>query len=179
MKIACLGWGSLIWEPNELELEIENKEWFTDGPYLPIEFTRFSNHEKVTLIIDEEARPVQVLWNIMKSKDLMYVRENLKVREKTPTLDNIHYLISEENQTNKIHSIISEWAKLKKFDAVIWTGLSYSKKTNNKRPSLEDILSHLSSLTDEKLIEPKEYIINAPKQIETEYRKHIMSNLGW
>ena len=46
MKIAVLGWGSLIWDPKELDA---NNEWNNDGPFLPIEFARISNNGRLTL----------------------------------------------------------------------------------------------------------------------------------
>ena len=62
MKIACIGWGSLIWMPENLM--IQNK-WFEDGPMLPIEFARQSDNGRITLIIDEFARPVRTLWSLI------------------------------------------------------------------------------------------------------------------
>src|SRR5690348_5301348 len=54
MKIACLGWGSLVWDPRALPIQ---REWFKDGPFAPIEFTRKSTDGRITLVIDPSAHP--------------------------------------------------------------------------------------------------------------------------
>lgn len=49
MKIAILGWGSLIWDKRNLRLA---GEWQVGGPVLPIEFSRVSGYGRLTLVID-------------------------------------------------------------------------------------------------------------------------------
>ena len=60
MSIACLGWGSLIWDPQELP--VREEDWLCDGPSLPVEFSRLSSGDRVTLVIRESgsgaSRPV-------------------------------------------------------------------------------------------------------------------------
>ena len=50
MKIAILGWGSLIWNQNGLPVK---GQWKKNGPVLPIEFSRVSRDGRLTLVIDE------------------------------------------------------------------------------------------------------------------------------
>lgn len=57
MKIACLGWGSLIWDPRTLPV---SSDWLHDGPLLPVEFTRQSNDGRITLAITPDACAVKV-----------------------------------------------------------------------------------------------------------------------
>lgn len=62
MKIVCLGWGSLVWDPKELLID---GHWNTDGPLLPIEFCRQSQDGRLTLVIDPQSEPLQMLWSVM------------------------------------------------------------------------------------------------------------------
>ncbi|MDU1189996.1 MAG: hypothetical protein E6990_18890 [Enterobacter sp.] len=54
MKIACLGWGSLIWKSGALPVA---GEWQTDGPSLPVEFCRVSDGGELATAICMNALP--------------------------------------------------------------------------------------------------------------------------
>lgn len=172
LKIACLGWGSLIWDPKELKTL--GKEWFNDGPELPIEFTRISSDNRITLIIDKESnKRSSCLWILMDSKNLEEAILSLKKREKTPNTNAIHYIRASEVTQDEIKLVIKKWMASKDLDAVIWTGLSYSKKTNKERPSIDFLKYHLAQLSTDEFERASEYILKTPKQIVTEYRSDL------
>ena len=64
-RIACLGWGSLCWQPEELKTL---GGWRNDGPNLPLEFTRASDEGKgrLTLVITADVPEVGVLWTFLE-----------------------------------------------------------------------------------------------------------------
>lgn len=84
MAIACLGWGSLIWDPRELPIR---REWFDDGPLLRVEFTRQSNNGRMTLVLEPTAPEVRSCWAIMATDDLALAKRQLMVREGTKNRD--------------------------------------------------------------------------------------------
>ena len=57
MKIAILGWGSLLWEGGQ-EFERWHDAWHNDGPSLKLEFSRVSESRlgALTLVIAEAFR---------------------------------------------------------------------------------------------------------------------------
>lgn len=83
MRIAYLGWGSLIWDQRSLRTQ---GEWRVDGPQIPIEFARISADGRLTLVICPECpevNEVRTLWAVADHKDLKEAMENLREREDT------------------------------------------------------------------------------------------------
>lgn len=177
MKIACIGWGSLIWDRQDL---LVRDEWFEDGPVLPIEFTRQSRNGRITLIIDDLGTPVTTLWSLMTTDVFDDAKESLMVREDT-TKSKIHSVKSTDNESTlgPYQITVLRWLQEKQLDAAVWTGLSFSEHTNWTRPSLEYVIKYLTSLEGEVGRLAEEYVRRAPKQIDTEYRREIEKKLGW
>ena len=180
MKIACLGWGSLIWRPENLQI---NREWFSDGPLLPVEYVRKSNNGRLTLVITDTAKPKRVLWSLMSTNDLSIAKESLRIREGIPKSKlevSIASIITKEETKDKFDEIIHKWAAYLDLDAVIWTSLS--PKFNNidgKSPTLPEAIEYIKSLDINTRTIVEEYIRRTPKQIDTEYRREFESEFGW
>lgn len=186
MTIACLGWGSLIWEPKDLPVE---PPWFEDGPILPIEFIRKSNDERITLVVDTDSdQPVRVLWALMFTESTDEAREFLRQREfpksKKQDFDlskKIPMVTKDEKVADgSIKGTVQNWLKEKDLDAVIWTGLSWNKTAfEGKRPNAKQVVDHLRKLEGAELCRAEQYVRNTPKQIDTSYRRTIEKELGW
>ena len=120
MKIAILGWGSLIWDQRDLPtLGV----WQKGGPVLPIEFSRITSDGRLTLVIDEKnGVPVKTRYVESGSGTLGQAIEDLRKREGTSKS-----MIGVASKTINIpksgSDTIKGWADEHKWDAMIWTGL--------------------------------------------------------
>ena len=180
MKIACLGWGSLVWDPRSLPIQ---RQWFEDGPLLPIEFARKSNDGRITLVIEMSAKPVCSLWAIMDVSDIDEAHMALRVREgpengKTRS-EWVGKLTIDSDVGEGIDALIQEWVASKKLDGVVWTKLPTKWNIDNEIPTQDQVIEHLKSLTGPPLDHAREYVEKAPKQIDTAYRRKIEVELGW
>lgn len=181
MDIACLGWGSLIWDPRALPLR---GKWFDDGPILPIEFARESDDQRITLVIADVEYTVRSLWALMSVATLEDAKSALAEREGIDE-KNIKCSIGFYDQISghshgKSATPISTWAQNKHLDAVVWTNLKFGlKSTRDQMPEYNDVLRHLRALPYEKYKIAEEYVRRAPIQIDTEFRRCLNRDLGW
>ena len=176
MKIAILGWGSLIWDQRELPTL---GEWKKGGPVLPIEFSRISSDGRLTLVIDEEnGVPVTTRYAQSASGDLGRAIEDLSQREGSPA--SRIGVVSQTIQNKRAgFETIKAWAKTHKWDAVVWTGLHSNFKDERQVPfTVKNGLGYLKSLSGEKKAKAREYLERAPEEVQTPLRKAI-GEIGW
>lgn len=176
--IACLGWGSLVWDSRELRIQCP---WLGDGPSIHVEFARQSQDGRITLVLTPTDKPVQSLWTVMDETVLALAKADLRKREGIS-----------ENNTNKhigtwsvgdaspsLIPDLAEWATARGVDHVVWTNLPPKFENNEEIPSETQVLSYLSQLSDAKRATAENYIRMAPKQICTAYRRGIEVTLQW
>lgn len=184
MKIAILGWGSLIKEPGVLRIA---GDWLTDGPTLWIEFSRISKGIKragcLTLVVDERCESqVTTLHVISEFTSLAPAIANLQEREGT-AVDDIGFCEVDDAQfaPNALRrhpqscERIRAWAVQKDFDAVIWTALGPNFKDTTGIPfSPAAALTYLNGLPAPTREKACKYIQDAPVQTMTPFRKEFM-----
>jgi hypothetical protein len=94
MRIAIIGWGSLIWDPRELP---RTGSWHKGGPRLPIAFSRVSIDQRLTLVIDHKSgTPFKTRYIQSSRTTINDAIEDLRQREGT-TRTNIAYVDLSDN----------------------------------------------------------------------------------
>src|SRR6266567_7385569 len=118
MKIAILGWGSLIPCPGDLRIQ---GDWHSNGPVLPVEFSRKSADGRLTLVIDH-GRGSDVTTQYAESSHEIIddAIDNLRRREGT-TRENIGICGKNRSRNRSKHPevlpVINVWLNSSDFDA--------------------------------------------------------------
>ncbi|HCH73157.1 hypothetical protein [Brucella intermedia] len=177
MRIAIIGWGSLIWNPQQL---VVKGAFEIGGPPLPIEFTRVSGNGRLTLVIDERCGTAcPTSYAVSGFEGLEEARENLRIREGMIHVNGVGYVdlrtgeVSARAKERHPQAIpeIASWGRQKDFDAVIWTALAPNfAEVTGRAYSTDDALSYLGGLPSEKFALAAEYIRMAPHQVQTPFR---------
>jgi hypothetical protein len=186
VKIVCIAWGSLIWEPGPLKLA---SVWQPDGPALPLEFVRDSDDSaELALVLHAPAPPVPTRWARLDTGDLDCAREMLRQREKIRPGDP-QWVGSLPDpvppglpaQTPPaIVARIAAWLKTRDADAAVWTALPAKfAGVSERAPSPHEAIALLDGLRGEAREKAEEYVRRIPDDIRTLYRGVIEARLGW
>lgn len=175
--IACLGWGSLIWDPQGLPIV---PPWQTNGPALPIEFARVSSKSRLTLTITPGAELVTALWCPFSSIDIGEAAEALRIREGPTRRHWIGVWPARPGYAIDQDGRVGEWARQHGVAGVVWTALPPKFcDTEGRIPSLEEAVQFFRALPAAQRSAAEEYVRNAPSQIDTPIRRKLQQVLGW
>ncbi|WP_024298220.1 hypothetical protein [Methylomicrobium lacus] len=179
MKIAILGWGSLLWDKSA-EFGDQIQEWLPDGPNLMLEFSRISQSRgnALTLVLDAQNGAIcKVSYAFSKRKNPDDAICDLRCREGT-TLKNIGFYFADESRSPKYRDAqafnsIQSWALERKIDVTVWTDLeSNFQKQSNEAFSVEAALAYLQIDAVDKA-KAAQYVQRAPQFIDTPLRKEL------
>lgn len=181
MRIACLAWGSLVWDPRTLP---HSESFREDGVDLPIEFSRVTFDGRVTLVIDPSAPRLRTLWVPLDVATLETAVEELGRREK---IDPSRYadwvgrhVRGEAAPASGLFGGIDDWLAARSLDAVVWTALpSRTPDGVFDVPGVESLVTYIESLTGERRTRAEEYIRRTPHAVRTPNRSRFESEFGW
>ena len=186
MKIAILGWGSLLWDHNA-HFDAQRNQWLLDGPDLKLEFSRVSKSrgKALTLVIDSQNGELcRVAYTISKRKDPEDAICDLRAREGTTRKNiGIYSCDGSRHQGRDADSLkaIADWCTIKKVDVVVWTDLESNfkiKSTCANDFSIQNALLHIKSLDAEGKAQAAEYVWRTPDFVQTPLRK-VLEGYPW
>ena len=175
LRIAILGWGSLLWDKHS-EFDRHHCDWQPDGPVLPLEFSHVSasRERALTLVIDpDHGTECQVAYAVSTRRCPEDAIADLRSREGT-VMKRIEFLFANGNRRCEpdVPGAISPWARRKKFDVVVWTGLcSNFRKKTGKSFTVEAAIEHLQGLPTEGKAIAATYVWRALLFIRTQLRE--------
>jgi len=183
MKIAVLGWGSLLWDPRDLQLA---GAFALTGPNLPIEFCRVSKNHRLTLVIDETFGTLcQTYAATSACASLEEAVENLRLREGMSSAADVGFIVT-AGQTRGAHAAerhphavetIADWALHGGYDAAIWTALESGFERQTGEPfsvnAAMRFLEKLEQHDQEAFTRALEYIRRAPEATQTPVRETV------
>lgn len=179
MKIACLGWGSLVWDPRSLHVR---SGWFSDGPFLPIEFARESKDKRVTLVITPGSPLVRSLWALSSLETVDAAKSDLALREDIKE-ENIRHGVGvwlrDMQGQEGVDPEIVQWGSRLNLDAVIWTKLKPRFGGQERVAAADEVVAHIRGLSHELRANAERYVRNTPRQIDTPYRRQMEQEFGW
>lgn len=179
MKVAILGWGSLVWDPRKLPYK---GTWQSGGPLLPLEFSRVSQDARLTLVIDKrDGCTLPVRFAISTRRDLGDAVADLRDREGTvrrwigfTLADNSCHSRLEFNKQVDVVRTLAKWCESKGFDAAVWTALlpQFQDQTR-KRFSIDNAIGYLRTLPKGARQSALDYFQKAPQEVDTPLRKRL------
>jgi len=184
MKIAILGWGSLLWDHNA-NFDAQHGQWLLDGPELKLEFSRVSQlrGQALTRVIDPQNGELwRVAYTFSKRKDPEDAICDLRSREAT-TKKNIGFYFCDgsRHRGRDADSLktIAAWCKTKRVDVVVWTDLESNFKLKSRCGndfSIQHALSHIKGLDAEGKAQAAEYVWRAPDFVQTPLRRLLQGH---
>jgi hypothetical protein len=185
MKIAVLAWGSLVWDPRELQAAAQ---FAPNGPLLPIEFCRVSGDGRLTLVVDENYGIVcKTYFAPSALQRLDEAIENLRLREGMPNARAVGFVESASGKQSDVAmqrhpeavATIAAWTAASGYEAAIWTALASNFGEHGKggEPfSVTAATRYLEKLAGEdaaKFARALDYIRKAPPEVDTPVRDEV------
>lgn len=185
-RTAVIGWGSLLWDLDDLTPHVTGDWNLAAGPTLPFEFVRVSPKRKQALVVvidEDHGTECSTSFIASTRNSLEEAVDDLARRERT-TSAHIGYADADGNSIQSRHPFVAvrvtQWLRSAGFDAAVWTDLTGNYLDVLGEPfTIPGAIGYLKTLTGESRIEAKRYIDSAPANVETPLRAALRSEDWW
>ena len=184
-RIAILGWGSLLWDLDDLAPKVTGDWALRAGPRLPMEFSRISPKRRMSLVVcldpDEGTR---CATHVIRSRRaaLAEAVSDLAARERAP-LHRIGWVRASGRGESRMPEVVAEvgaWCEAEGWAGAVWTDLEPNFLTTTGEVfSVAAGLTYLRGLEGESLAEAQRYIRRAPWTTRTRLRRALSADPWW
>ena len=186
-RIAVIGWGSLIWDLDNLAHLIAGDWMMGAGPSLPFEFTRVSPKRKMGLAVcldyaNGDLCPTNAILSVRD--DIHEAAEDLRARERARIIDYIGLIHPESGARRssipEVADIFEDWCRRTGAAGAVWTDLGGNFEEDRGQPfTVPDAIAYLKTLQGDSLIEAVRYIEYAPMATNTPLRRALAKDDWW
>ncbi len=185
MRIAILGWGSLLWDLDDLAPKVAGPWELRAGPHLPMEFSRVSPKRFLSLVVclDPE-HGVGCATHAIRSarSDVRMAVADLAARERAP-LSRIGWADASGRGFGRMPEVVaavSAWCDERGWAAAVWTDLEPNfRETTGGAFTVPDGIAYLRTLGGGGLDEARRYIRQAPATTRTPLRRALACDPWW
>ncbi len=184
---AILGWGSLLWDLDDLAPKIRGGWKLRAGPSLPLEFSRISPKRLMSLVVvidPEHGAPCPTHAIASIRSDIGSATEDLRARERASDASFIGAACLETGLRRAADPAIAEhvagWCRETGARGAVWTDLPRNFEAHAGRPfDVPAGLAYLSALDGASAAEARRYIDSAPAETDTPLRRALSSQSWW
>lgn len=181
-EILVIGYGSLIWDLENLAQHVAGSWHMNAGPRLPLEFSRISPKRLMGLVVcidPDDGAPCPSHVIASARGDVAAARADLAARERAP-LERIGAWGREGLRHGRIADVVGAWAEAAGAAGAVWTELHPNFAETAGRPfGLDAAENWLLGLSGASRDEAVRYIENAPAATDTALRRHLAARPWW
>ncbi|MEM9144562.1 MAG: hypothetical protein AAGC57_00080 [Pseudomonadota bacterium] len=186
MHYAVIGWGSLIWDLDDLASKVEGPWQRGAGPVLPLEFSRISAKRKQSLVLvisraHGDPCPTHVIAS--QRQTLPDVVRDLAERERTAP-DRIGAVCLKDQVSQSalptVSNAVADWCRANGWQGAVWTDLPENfAEIAGQAFSVDAAVAYVRRLPEPNLDEAVQYIERAPRQTNTPVRRRLAQDPWW
>lgn len=185
-RIAVLGWGSLIWDLDDLAPRVSGPWQMGGGPELPMEFARVSPKRRGALVVvldPEHGTPCPTHAIASSARSVAEAAAHLAARERT-AIERIGAVCLDGGHSQAAHAALSDtigaWCAAEGWTGAVWTDLVPNFAEITGAPFGHAAAeAHLAALSGASRDEAVRYMTLAPASTATPLRRHMQAQAWW
>jgi hypothetical protein len=186
-RIAVIGWGSLIWDLDDLAPKVSGSWMMGAGPVMPFEFSRISPKRKHALAVcidPVQGSPCATSAIVSVRDDIHHAAEDLRARERAQHIDFIGLYCARSgtlrSRIPEISPVVRDWCARTGAAGAVWTDLDDNFEGVHGIPfTIEAAVAYLKALPEESREEAVRYITRAPTTTDTKLRRALVAEAWW